>query len=42
MKKKEVAEQVIIFLNWAHEKWNALTYTQQTAVSNVLRTTDIR
>ncbi len=37
MKKKEMAEQVIIVLNWAHKNWEALTYTQQTAVSNGLR-----
>lgn len=37
MKKKEMAEQVIIVLNWAHENWKILTQTQQTAVSNGLR-----
>lgn len=37
MKKKEMAEQVIIVLNWAHENWKTLTYTQQTAVSNGLK-----
>ena len=37
MKKKEMAEQVIVVLNWAHENWNTLTYTQQTSVSAGLR-----
>lgn len=37
MKKKEMAEQVIIVLNWAHENWKSLTYSQQTSVVAGLR-----
>lgn len=37
MKKKEMAEQVIIALNWANENWKILTYSQKTALGKGLR-----
>lgn len=37
MKKKEMAEQVIIVLNWAHNNWESLTHAQHTALLSGLR-----
>ena len=37
MKKKEMAEQVIIVLNWANENWDTLAYTQKRALDKGLR-----